>query len=228
MATNPHYGGTLTRGGRLSTKPREGTQFRTEVMLEKLVRFDLAKAQGALILDEDLARILHRSQRHLNVIRKKASYLAKRMELTTGISVSAGETVELTIARQRQMLREMMPTAMRVIADSLCAKPTSIQEKRIQTNLALEVLDREGTFPKISRTDSHLKIEHDYSSADGISKDLLESMDGSAQHSDLDKSIIDVLEANEAFSNSDTLTSAKQEKAMKILELTPMSNNTVQ
>jgi len=226
MATQPHYGGTLTSKGRLSSKPREKTQFRTEVMLEKLVRFDLAKAQGATILDEDLARIFHRSQRHLNVIRKKTSYLAKRMEIMTGISGIAQENVELTIARQRQVLKELMPTAFRVIADSLQSKPTNLQEKRLQTSLALEVLDREGTFPKISRTDSHVKVEHDFAEADGVSKELLEAMGGSAQPEN--ESIIEAIRANSRFANSQTLDTTKQEQAMKILEMAPTETDLVQ
>jgi hypothetical protein len=224
MSTNPHYGGTLTKRGRIGHKPREGVQFKTEMMLEKLVRFDIAKANGASVLDEDLARIFGRSQRYLNVIRKQTSYLTKRMELTTGIGGMIQGSVELTIARQRQYLKDLMPTAMRVFADALCAKPTSFAEKRMQIDLAKEVMDREGSFPKISKTDSHIKIEHDFGSTDQVSKDLLDSIDGAAQFSDADVSILKVIEANEAFSNSDTLSSAKQEKAMKILELTPVSD----
>ena len=143
----------------------------------------------------------------------------------TGISGISSDTVEMTIQRQRQVLKEMMPTAFRVIADALCAKPTSIAEKRIQTSLALEVLDREGTFPKISRTDSHVKIEHDFASADQVSKDLLDSIDGAVQYADDDnKGILESIEANSSFTNSDTLNAAKQEKAMKILEATPISS----
>jgi hypothetical protein len=220
MATNPHYGGTITKGGRIGHKPKAGVQFKTEVMLEKLVRFDLAKAQGAVILDEDLARIFGRSQRYLNVIRKQTAYLSKRMELATGIPTTAEKTVELTTARYKQYLIDLMPSAMRVFADTLCTAPKSIAEKRLQIDLAKEVLDREGSFPKISRTDSHLKIEHDFGAADGISKELLESMDGEAQPG-ASPSIIEAIEANVAFTNSDTLSSSKQEKAMKMLELAP-------
>lgn len=227
MATNPHYGATLTSRGRLSSKPREGTQFRTEVMLEKLVRFNLAKANsGNIITDADLARIFGRSQRHLAVIRRKTSYLAKRMEIMTGVSLNSEGDVELTIARQRQYLKDMMPTAMRILADNLCVKANSLAERKLQVELAKEVLDRDGSFPKISRTDSHLKIEHDFSSTDGVSKDLLEAMGGSAQNTNT--SLEDTIRANSAFSNSKTLDSEKQEKAMKILEMTPLDTNVIQ
>jgi hypothetical protein len=197
-------------------------------MLEKLVRFDIAKAQGALILDEDLARIFKRSSRYLNVIRKKASYIAKRMELTTGIPAMAEETVELTIARQRQYLKEMMPSALRVVADIIQSKPTDAVGRRLQTQMALEVLDREGSFPKISRTDVHQKIEHDFAAMDGVSKALLEAMDGVPQRENNDDSILEAIKANTAFSNSDTLSSEQQEVAMTILESMPPETESIQ
>jgi len=214
-----HYGATLTAKGRLSIKPREGTQLRTELMLERLVRFDLAKANGTPILDEDLSRIFGRSVRHLNVIRKKVSYLAKRMELTTGIGLAAGQSVELTIARQKQILKEMLPSALRVVADNLNSKPQDALGRRMQTQIALEVLDREGSFPKISRTDSHLKVEHDFGSTDNISKDLLEAMEGAAQSSVENAAILESIEANKAFSNSKNLSENQQEKALSIIDM---------
>jgi hypothetical protein len=223
-----HYGGAVTKKGRLGSKPSVGVQMKTALMLERFVRFDLAKANGTPILDEDLARIFGRSQRHLAHIRKTTAYLAKRMELTTGIPGAATDSVEITKQKYQYVLKEMMPTALRVIADSLLAKPTSIQEKKMQVQLSLEVLDREGSFPKISRSDSHVKIEHDFASSDGISKDLLESMDGSAQRDSEDVSILEAIRANVAFTNSDTLSSSKQEKAMKMLEETPLGSEKVQ
>ena len=214
------FGGSLTPAGNLSTRPRRGTTFRTSVLLEKLVRFDLAKAQGtALLTDQDISRILHRSTRRLSVIRASEPYLRKRIELTTGISTDSETSVEEAIVKHKQLLRLLMPDAMRVLADQLQSKPISSIDKRLQTTVALEVLDREGTFPKISRSDVHTKIEHDYSEMDKISRSLLEAINSDTISPEIsEKRVAEALRINNSFSNSETLTSAEQEAALAALE----------
>lgn len=216
---------TLTRKGRLGNKPREKTHFATEIILEKLVRLDLAKAQGkSLITDHEIARILSRSVRSLAYLRKHQTYLKKRVELTTGIGMDTAKTVEESIRMQRMALRMLMPDALRTLADQLQTKAQSIQEKRLQTTVALEILDREGSFPKISRTDIHQKVEHDYSSLDMASKELLEALDSPARPAAEIESIIEV---NKKFSNSETIDAELQQDTLAKLEAMPLKSDTV-
>lgn len=216
---------TLTRKGRLGNKPREKTHFATEVILEKLVRLDLAKAQGkSLITDHEVAKLLGRSIRSLAYLRKHQTYLKKRVELTTGIGMDTAKTVEESIRMQRLQLRMLMPDALRTLADQLQTKAISIQEKRLQTTVALEILDREGSFPKISRTDIHQKVEHDYSSLDSVSKDLLEALDSPARPA---AEIESILEINRQFSNTITIDAEKQQIALDELQALPLKSDTV-
>jgi hypothetical protein len=218
---------TITRKGRIGNKPREGTHFATEIVLEKLVRFDLAKAQGkSLITDHEIAKILGRSTRSLAYLRKHLSYLKKRVELTTGIGVSTAQTVDEAIRQQRMVLKMAMPTALRVLMNQLEQVPTTIAEKRLQTQVALEWLDREGTFPKISRTDIHQKVEHDYSSLDAASKDLLEALDSPTPARPADE-IESILKVNDQFSNSTTITIKDQQDALTDLEKLPLKSDAV-
>ena len=208
---------TLTRKGRLGNKPREKTHFATEVILEKLVRFDLAKAMGkSLITDHEIAKVLGRSTRSLLYLRKHITYLKKRIELTTGIGTETAKTVDEAIRQQKMVLRMAMPTALRALMNQLEFVPQTIQEKRLQTQVALEVLDREGTFPKISRTDIHQKVEHDYSSLDNASKELLEALDSSASRPAAE--ITALLDTNNKFSNSETISPEEQQDALTLLE----------
>jgi hypothetical protein len=212
------YGG-ITKKGRLSRNSEDRVFLKTMLIVEKLVRFDLAKAQGrALLSDHDIAKILHRSIRTLDVIRNKSYYLKKRIELTTGISTDSSESVEISISRQKQMLKLLMPDALRTLADEIQTKATTLAEKKFKTTVALEILDREGSFPKISRSDSHVKVEHNYNEMDGISAALLDSFEGPIQPSAADRAIDKVLEVNQAFSNSETLSVAEQELALRELE----------
>ena len=153
-------------------------------------------------------------------MRSHHTYITKRVELTTGISGDYDNKVKNTIESHKAYLEMMMPDALRVLANQLRNNPTSSQEKRLQTTVALEILDRQGSLPKISRTDVHAKVEHDYSSLDNVSKDLLAAVEGPVQSTELDESINALITANTAFSQSKTLSTNEQEKAMKILENT--------
>jgi hypothetical protein len=227
MSTTFYGAASITPKGRLSRKTSGGF-FKTAILMEKLVRLDLAKAQGkSLISDPEICKIIGRSPRYLSILRGKREYLQKRIEVTTGIGLENAESTEFAIQKHKQYLRMLMPDALRVIADTLQQNPIDTVGRRLRTQMALEVLDREGSFPKISRTDSHLKIEHDFSSTDGVSRELLEALGGSAQ-SPGGGGIIEALEINSKFSHSETLDSEAQEAAMSTLEAMPVETETVQ
>jgi hypothetical protein len=227
MSSSSHFGGVLHKSGRIGHKIQDGMQFRTAILIERLVRLDIAKATTGTFTDDEISRILKRSKFYLNRLRAKTPYLKKRIELTTGISTSMDDEVNVSIEMQRKYLKSMMPTALRVIADQLSAKPLDTVGKRLQSQLALEVLDREGSFPKISRTDVHQKIEHDFGGADGVSKDLLDAINGTPQRDSEDEAILEILAVNNKFANSETINSTEQEKAMKILEM-PSASKEIQ
>lgn len=212
---------TLTKSGRLSRNTDIEARMSTSLLLEKLVRFDLAKLSGqSLISDTEICKILKKSYRVLNHVRSTSAYLRKRVELTTGISADCDNSVKQSAEMHKQVLEMMMPDALRVLANQLRNNPTNSVEKRLQATIAIEVLDRQGTLPKISRSDIHAKVEHDYSSLDSVSKDLIASVDGPMQTTAADKAILELIEANKNFANSESIATSKQEVAMKILENT--------
>lgn len=227
----PHYGGSLTSSGRLGRRPGPGTTFAKEVFLERLVRFDLAKIQGrSLLSDQDISKVLGKSTRAINSIRSTVPYLRKRMEITTGIGTDVEGNVEITIAKHRQLLKMAIPDAMRAIFDAVRTPndaQTTLAEKKFKVEVARDILDREGTFPKISRTDSHLKIAHDFSSVDGVSKELLDSMSEPIQDDSPTESILQALAANQKFTNSETLSSEEMEASMARLESMPLTSKEI-
>jgi len=113
----------------------------------------------------------------------------------------------------------MLPDALKAIADEMTRPAVTLAERKFKVELVRDFLDREGTYPKISRTDSHLKIEHNYHEADQVAEDLLAALDApSAQSQSLTDRANSVLKANQSFSQSESLTSDKQEEALKTLE----------
>ena len=223
-----HYGASIGKTGRLSQHPYEGHQYKTIVRIDKLVSFDIFKASNPTggLSDAEIAKAMGTSERYIQQIRKKPFYLKRRMERTTGIALNNDFTVEQTVALNRKVLKEMMPVALRVIADQLQTIPQTLDDKKHIAKIALEVLDREGTFPKISRTDVHQKVEHDWSKADGVSKELLDAMEGPAQEAE-PVSILEQLKITQSFSNSETLSSETQSKLMGELESMPTPSDTV-
>ena len=223
-----NYGGSFNKHGRISQLTGLKVQFRTEVLLDRLVRFDLAKAQGrSLLSDVEIGKILNRSVRSIVMIRRKIPYLKKRVELMTGINTDHQELTETSINKHKQMLRLMLPTAMRVIYDAAQGPmdaTTTLAEKKFRVEVAKDILDREGSFPRISRTDSHVKHEHKFDDMDGISKELLDSIDVPLQEEDpaLALSIQNKITASKAFTQTETLSSELMEASITALETLPV------
>lgn len=207
------YGGRINKKGNLVGTPTPGTQFKTLAKIEKLVRLDNASSLGVPLTDREIGRLLGCSSFMVRVLRQKPEYLQLRAEVLTGLSASADTQVEVIVAARRQALRDMLPLALRIVADTLTNPLTN---PVLKAKVALEVLDRDGTFPKISRTDNHIKVSHDYAEQDRVSEELLGYMD--APKAELDPSILRALEANKKFANSETISSQEQQAALAKLE----------
>ena len=213
----PFFGGSITRRGKLSGRPHGDVFFKTEILIEKLVRYDLLRISGiSLVSDQELSTLLKRSVSYINALRTKPAYLRKRIELTTGISPTLETQVVNSVQKHKQMMRMMLPDAMRAIADVLQKPATNTAEMRLKMEVARDVMDREGSLPKISRTDSHVKVDHDFTSTDGVSRELLEALSDDDKPSP--ESIRSLIQVNKSFTNSESLTASEQEAAMAVLE----------
>lgn len=223
-STNPpqtHYGASFTKGGRLSRRPDGKHYFTFFIFLERLVRFDILKAAGtSLLTDKEIGKVLGKSARQLAWIRNQPPYFKKRMELTTGIGLDATKDVERTVNLHKQQLKMMLPLALRTIYDE-AMRPngpnTTLAERKFKVDVAKDLLDREGTFPKISRTDAHVKHQHSFDDMDGVSKDLLDSVDSHVQD-ESPEALQRTLAINKAFSDTDTLTAQEMEASLASLE----------
>lgn len=230
MATtiNPgfNYLGSL-RKGRLSSRPQKDKNFGTLSRIEKIVRLDLGfQTTGITIPDVDIARMVGRSARYIRVLRTKVEYLKMRTQIQTGICIDVEGSIEDIKAYRKQYFKESLPSALRAIVDELERPAVTPFDRKLKIDLAKDFLDREGTFPKISRTDSHVKIQHDYTEADEAAASLLAAMDGPVQVKEITTETQRVLSANSAFTNSETISHSQQEEALATLEtLIPMSDS---
>jgi hypothetical protein len=218
-----HYGGSMLASGRLSQVPDGKHLFKMHLFCERLVRFDMAKAFGtSLLSDKEIAKVLGKSVRSIESYRRTVPYLKKRMELTSGVGLDAADDVEKISALHRQQLKLMLPVALRTIYDAV-QRPTNpnttLAELKFKVDVAKDILDREGTLPKITRTDNHLRVDHNFSDMDGVSQELLDSVDV-VQEDDARKSpiILDKIAVNDAFGNTETLSVKDMEASLASLE----------
>jgi len=217
---NPHYGGSLTSRGTFSSRPSRGSNFKRMALIEKLVRLDMGIAtSGIFVPDADIARMIGRSVQLIVVARRSTEYLRLRTQIATGIALGNDATAKDLKEYRLLHFKEMLPDAIKAIADEMTRPAVTLAERKFKIELVKDFMDREGTFPKISRTDSHLKVEHQYHEADAVAEDLLSALDSpSAQSKTINARIESVLEANNSFSQSESLSTDKQEDALKTLE----------
>jgi hypothetical protein len=214
-----HYGGSINKkNGHLSRKPLAGLNARTQMRIEKLVQIDIAVVSGLTLTNKEIGRALGCSGYLISKLRARKEYLLLRMELTTGISARAEDEVKTFAAFRKQAMVDMLPMAMQIVARTMIDPSTPAA---LRAKMAIEVMNREGSHPKISRTDVYAKVEHDYSSADGVSAELMQFMSINSSQYEIDPLVLQALNANSAFSNSETISSDMQSRAMKMLELIP-------
>ncbi len=221
-----HYGGSLTAKGRIGSRPQAGRTFDKLASLEKLARLDVGMAAtGMMIPDSDIARMFGRSVFSIQRWRSSSEFLRVRISIQTGVQIHTAGTLQEVKEFRKQYFKESLPSALKAIVDELERPAITIQERKLKVELAKDFLDREGTFPRISRTDSHVKIEHDYSAADSLADELLRNMDSPIQSTELDPRIQRLLNANEAFTTTENISMKQQEEGLALLEtLNPISN----
>jgi hypothetical protein len=225
-SSNPlHYGGSFSpKTGRIGNKPTTGQQFKTRR------RYDLiARMENAGIPLAAIATMLTISVPRLKFLMKNPDYLLVRMAVTHGIVVDFEAQAAVIREQRKEMLTALLPQSLQVIANELQRQPANLAERKHQAALAQDLMDREGTFAKVSRTEIKPVENFDFEKADGASRSIINAIRGVAPpalagavgagklgigstHSK------EALEANAEFSNSQTLSAVDQQKALEILE----------
>lgn len=223
MATTPtsssaqtlHYGGSISsKTGRLGSKPAPGAMFKKLKRLELIVRLEnagLTEAAAAAMLTISVPR--------LRFIKKSPDYLAARMKITHGIIVDFDKDLDLVKSQRKEILAGMLPPALLAIANELQMPAITLAERKHKVAIAQDLLDREGSYAKISRAEVK-PVEHfDFESADKASASVIAAVKGIAAPSASAKELASkIVEANVEFSKSHTLSEVDQQAALTELE----------
>ena len=209
-----HYGGSANpRSGSLSNKPQVKRQFRVHLRHEQAAGFTAGQ----------IAPMLRISVPRIKQILRSPEYLIDRLKITHGIILDQDAQLAKIKEQRKEMLVQLLPAALQTIANELQRAPSPLlSERKHQTALALELLDREGTFAKVSRTEIKPVDAFDFEEKDAVSRSILSVirgvapppalLSGTGEHSD------EAVRANSEFSNSHTLSAMDQQAALKTLE----------
>ena len=210
--TTLHYGGALSSTNRLARKPDAKHHFRTLKRLETSARLE-----NAGIPEIAAAAMLTISLRRLQSIKSSPDYLKVRMQITHGIIIDAESQLDLIKSQRKEMLAQLLPSAFQVLANELNAKATTITERKHQVDVARDIMDREGTFAKVSRAEIKPVDAFDFERMDEASRSIINTIRGIAAPATPIHAAAAV-EVNNEFSNSHTLSQVDQQSALDKLE----------
>lgn len=207
-----HYGGSISsKTGKLGQKPASGQQFKARRRME-----NMARLENAGFTKQQISPMLGISVNKVSVIMKSAEYLNIRIAITHGIVMDHEGSLATIKAQGKEMLRQLLPPALQIIANQLQQPATNLGERKHQAALAQDLMDREGTFAKVSRTEIKPVDHFDFEGADQASRSILQTIRSIAPPaSDHSKEAID---ANVEFSNSKTISVDEQQRVLKELE----------
>lgn len=222
-----HGDGTLYYGGTPANTPYlTGCKPSAQTTFRKQKRFELiARMENAGLPEAQMAPMLGLSISRLKSIKQRPEYLKARMAITLGIIIDTDASLEQIREQRKAFLVQMLPPALQVIANVVNTPPANFGEKRLQVAVAQDILDREGTYAKISRTEVK-PVEHfDWETSDAAAASALSVIKGTLRVSqseeageDARQRIEKIIEITSHFSAGKTPSPEAQQEALRALE----------
>lgn len=174
-----------TATGNVSVKPRPGRYFRRHLRMEQAASLE---ASGQFS-NQEIADILGIKIISLHQLKAQPEYLQKRAELATGVVVDLQNGLRSDADNMRREIQETLPTALRVLRNAVqrgATQSASIQEIKVGLDAAKELMDREGTFSKVSKSEIKIKEAPDLAKEEQTELDLLSLLRAAQQTRDLE------------------------------------------
>jgi hypothetical protein len=164
----------------------------------------------------------------LRTIKKTPDYLNTRIRITTGVIVDIDGHIENFKSQRRDILAQAVPPAIQILVNELNRQPINFADRKLQTEIARDLLDREGTLAKVSKTEIKPVSNFDFEQHDKESSEIIkalravsprrqslpfgEEIEAATLHSE------DAVDANAEFARSHTLSAIDQQAALDALE----------
>lgn len=136
--------------------------YRSYIRMEQLARLEATGMYSNL----DLADFFGVDKQTIVVMKARPEYARIRATFQTGVLDTIAEESRLLVENQLEELREMVPTSLLTFRNVLQRgnrDAATQHERRLALDAAKEVMDREGTFAKVSKSEVKVKDEIDLS-----------------------------------------------------------------
>lgn len=140
---------------------------RRQMKIERAVRLELAGYN-----DEQIAMSLAVTKVYISMLRRTPEYQSKRIEVSSGVISEEDRLLREDLTNSREELRSMVPNALLALRDSILDK----NNPKLRFEAAKEILDREGTLGKVSKTEITRKDEFNFDAHKQVSFDLLAAL----------------------------------------------------
>lgn len=156
-----------TNKGLPSAKLASGRGWRTFLKIRLIAIFE---AQG--FSDTEIAFALKITPQYVRNLKNTPEYIGAKVTAATNVLSQAEKDALASLEARQQVLKDMVPDALHAIRDTLInsANPA------LRLKAAQDLLDREGSLAKVSRTEVSLPKEHDYDQHDQVTTNLLEAL----------------------------------------------------
>lgn len=131
--------------GKSTKHPSMRMTWKRALKLEAIARLSADPAGYSV---EQIANILGCSTQTVILIRQLPEYHAKMIEIASGVVSAYDRNLRSSVENMREELRSMVPSSMMVIRNALHGRYGA----QIQYRAATDVLDREGTNAKVSKS----------------------------------------------------------------------------
>jgi hypothetical protein len=172
-------GTVTTPAGNLSAKCSPGRTWKRRMRIERIVRLSL---QIPPLSDTEIAISQGVTKQYVSMLRRSPEYIALVATVKTGVISQMDKSLFENIEDNQEVIKDMVPEALQALYETILDK----NNPALRLKAAETVLDREGTFAKISKTEIKKKVEYDFTHQDTIAGDLLSALKATGKDKDED------------------------------------------
>jgi hypothetical protein len=165
-------------GNKSALHPSLKMTWKRALKIERIARLSLDPAGYS---NEQIANHLGINKQTVVLVRQLPEYHAKMMELASGVVSAYDQQLREDIDNSRAELRSMIPSSMMVIRDSILGK----YGPNLRFKAALEVMDREGTLAKVSKSSVAVEVKPNMQVDANVANNLMTLLAGAPKTTDM-------------------------------------------
>ena len=214
-AANSSTPGLSPAPARTPGRPSQNTSFAAQKRFEMISRME-----NAAIPEGAIAPMLGISVARLRYLKKLPEYLIVRMRVTHGIILDHDQKVAEIRSQRKEILVNLLPAALQAVANTLLTQANTYADRKLQLDVAKDVLDRSDYFAKVSRTELKPVSFFDFEKSDQESANVMKTLKAVGRAPELDAAALkDIQASNTEFSaGSKNLCAEDQQAALDDLE----------